>query len=254
MGLKFNEGETKNDRLDRFARFATLGPFRCASNDILHGPYAAASVTIKEAQPMLSYTAALAFLVKAPIASSGFGTASNSGFGRVTAPGKTAGSDKYGFWDVPGNYSPRINKVGDSARKVYIADGARYSNSGTQPDVDLDFFASFGGAFADQGAASAFSNSWNRGMVPGNNKGGTWDARVWWARHTTSPKKGARGGTYRFDCGFFDGHVETLDDLEGTNPTFWYPKGTVVHNIGSELWNDTRARFGLPNSGDYTVP
>ena len=37
------------------------------------------------------------------------------------------------------------------------------------------------------------------------------------------------------NAGFFDGHVETLGDLEGSNPEFWVPKGTEVAANASQI-------------------
>jgi len=109
--------------------------------------------------------------------------------------------------------------------------------------------ASFGGAFSDQGASSSHTNAWWR--LTG---AGARDGRVFWARHGGSkPQKGGRPGTYRFNAGFFDGHVENMDDLTGANPRFWYPKGTVFPNATAEIWADVINKFGIPASS-YVVP
>jgi prepilin-type processing-associated H-X9-DG protein len=250
MGLKFNHGPNLDDRKERYTQFTMMKQFRDPSNDILAGPFGSVPVTVG---PMLSYNTALAFLVKAPVSSPGFGKAGSSAWGTTVSPG-SAGSTDVGFWAVPSSYNVRISQVGDGAQKIYIADGARYSTNTISPDVDLTYNASYGGVFADQGAASAFSHAWCRNRVPGNGgTGGLSDPRVYWARHTSKPIQGARGGTYRFNAGFFDGHVETLDDLNGSNPKFWFPKGTVFSNAKNEIWADTRAHFGIPDT-KYTVP
>jgi prepilin-type processing-associated H-X9-DG protein len=153
---------------------------------------------------------------------------------------------------LPSSYSPKVSKVGDPTQKIYIADGSRYSRSDIPPDADFDYIGRFGGAFSDQGAYSSFSNAWNRTQATGNGTTAGNDARMYWARHTTKPRKAGPGGSYRFNAGFFDGHVESLDDLAGTNPRYWLPKGSVVTGTGTEMWKDTVAKFGIPDP--YIAP
>jgi prepilin-type processing-associated H-X9-DG protein len=56
----------------------------------------------------------------------------------------------------------------------------------------------------------------------------------------------AAANTFRFNAGFFDGHVETLGDLEGANPNFYHPVGTTVGT--GECYPDVYAHFGLPTA------
>jgi prepilin-type processing-associated H-X9-DG protein len=34
--------------------------------------------------------------------------------------------------------------------------------------------------------------------------------------------------SYLFNAAFFDGHVETLGDLQGADPAFWAPTGSTI--------------------------
>ncbi len=54
------------------------------------------------------------------------------------------------------------------------------------------------------------------------------------------------------NCGFFDGHVETLGDLQASNPNFWYPKGTELKIDSDEIQADVFKIYF--NSKTYTMP
>jgi len=90
-------------------------------------------------------------------------------------------------------------------------------------------------------------------MAPGNGGSGIYDPRVFFGRHSapSSARKQAKSGSFKYNLGFFDGHVETLDDLAASNPKFWFPKGTVFTKA-SELWPNTINAFGI--GIPYTVP
>jgi prepilin-type processing-associated H-X9-DG protein len=104
----------------------------------------------------------------------------------------------------------------------------------------------FGGAFGDQGP-TRFGRAWCRDGVPGSGVAGN-DCRAYWARHGPSFKRNAPGGFYRFNCAFFDGHVETLDDLSGANPYMWYPKGTSLDTSAGQMYTDVTNAFKLPGT------
>src|SRR5260370_11529285 len=114
------------------------------------------------------------------------------------------------FNQVPPGYSPKLSAIGPASRKIYIADGARYSNLGTPPDVDLNYKGGYGGAYADVGAFSQFSNSWNRIAAPGNANFGLLgiDPRGFAFRHSRSTSRDA--GTFRLNVDFLDGHAQTM--------------------------------------------
>ena len=57
------------------------------------------------------------------------------------------------------------------------------------------------------------------------------------------------------NAGFYDGHVELLGDLEGSNPRMWMPKGTAVANANAEMWTDTYNKFvNAPGTANYMCP
>jgi prepilin-type N-terminal cleavage/methylation domain-containing protein/prepilin-type processing-associated H-X9-DG protein len=242
MGVRFNEGGTTADRAARFMMMRDLPQFRCPTNEVLAPPYGALTTEVSVGR-MVSYNTALPFLVQrkpSDVSDSDTNLVGVS-FSRTE-------------WNVPQSYNCKISKVGDPAKKVFIADGSKFSAGNaspqvqeTYPDSDLSFAPLLGGAFADQGP-SRFTRAWNRDRVP-DNKGTGVDCRMFWARHTNRPIKGGKAGTYKFNIAFFDGHCETVDDLTGADPFLWYPKGTNLTVSLTQQWDDVIKRYfpkGVP--------
>jgi prepilin-type N-terminal cleavage/methylation domain-containing protein len=152
---------------------------------------------------------------------------------------------------MPDGYKPKIGLVGNPASKIYIADGAKFSTTSTAPDIDLSYNGTLGEACSDWGAHSSFSRSWDRGLAPGNGNpnGGTFEARFRGFRHGGG-SVGGNAGSFKMEAAFFDGHVDSLDDLNGANPALWCPVGTQMPT--SEPWKDVVAKF-MGNQA-YIVP
>jgi prepilin-type processing-associated H-X9-DG protein len=161
------------------------------------------------------------------------------------------------FDNPPNGYVPKLTKVGSSSRKIFISEGARYFVVTGDPDAsaagfDMDFSynGSSGGSYSEYGAYDIFANGKQRSRAPGNGRTTGPDQRVIWARHGNGTA-GSSADSFRFNAAFFDGHVETLGDLEGGDPLYWVPKGTTIAN--SEFWKDVKTRF-LPNiSGNFVA-
>ena len=227
VGIPFPEGGTLDERKQRFTRLMDHPTFHCPENTVLAAPYGAGGWPVIT---MNSYNLAMVFHMK-------------------HNPGDSAGNGltvARSNWNPPQGYVPKNVKVGDPSRKIYVADGARYSNQSVAPDYDPDPFGSYGGAYADQGAFTRYSNSWNRGGVEGGR-----DARLYAFRHGTTKPNG-RGDQYRFNAGFFDGHVENLGDLQGADPQMWVPKGSSVEYSAGQMYPDVLAAYGP--AGMRTVP
>jgi prepilin-type N-terminal cleavage/methylation domain-containing protein/prepilin-type processing-associated H-X9-DG protein len=215
----------------RFEFLRTQKVFTCPSNDFLADKYTGAgSAPFATLGPSLSYTMSQYFLFNS--ASPGNQTYQlniNPSFGVVLAPA----------------YSPKISRVGNAGSKIIAADGAKYSKTGTPPDIALDVFpVNWGGAYLDFGAFDAFTTSLDRSMVPGNGASpgpGVLDGRVYGFRHGGG-SNGSGAGTYKLNVAYFDGHVDTLDDRTASDPNLWCPKGTVIPS--SEMYNDVAARYG----------
>jgi prepilin-type N-terminal cleavage/methylation domain-containing protein/prepilin-type processing-associated H-X9-DG protein len=147
---------------------------------------------------------------------------------------------------LPPGYRPSVTRIGVPANKIVCADGARYSDNAQAPDFDLGVQAAWGGAFSDAGAYSTFTKSWDRGRAPGNGDAGNVDARMYAFRHSTAePPIGAPANAFKMNAAFYDGHVETMGDLEASHPKYWLPNGTLIQGTSSVLWPDAIAQFGL---------
>ena len=234
MKLSIDEGASIDSRRKRFQQVRELGAFRCPENDILAGPFGSPTFPVGV---LTSYNTALGFhLLRKESGASGVGL--------------TIARDE---WNPPPGYSPKLTRVGRAGSKIYIADGGRYSDSSTQPDMHFAHISSHGGAFSDQGAPMKFSNSWHRGKAPGNNDSGPTDARIYAFRHGIKTQ-GGLADQYRFNVGFFDGHVETLGDLEGSDPAMWFPSGTTFAATSAQIWPDVLRKYFPGGGGTVILP
>ncbi|HEV2295122.1 MAG TPA: type II secretion system protein [Tepidisphaeraceae bacterium] len=239
MGLKFEEGATGPERAARYEYLRDAPPFLCPENEVLAPPFGTPTFTIGR---MVSYNTALPFLLTRNR------SAPSGAVGRTVARPD---------WNVPEGYNVKVSKVGDAARKIYIADGGRYSNPNAMPDASLSYTGSLGGVFSDQGAPFRFSNSWNRGLAPGNtpNPNGPRDSRLFAYRHGSLSPRGA-ADSFRMNVGFFDGHVETMGDLESADWRMWVPKGTEVLVNSTQMYADVLQRYfnDRAASGTFIAP
>jgi prepilin-type processing-associated H-X9-DG protein len=171
------------------------------------------------------------------------------------------------YFQVPSNYGPKLTLVGIPSRKIYIADGGLYGTavlSGATPGVDLpNYTMEYHGAvpghnsYSDFGAWDGYSRALCRGGDGGTQANGVptnppininpasdaTDPRVYGFRHGILSPFGPTG-SYKFNAGFFDGHVETFDDLTGADPSMWNPPGTQI--APAEVMLDVQATF-FPN-------
>lgn len=224
LRVQLNEANGAVAFKDRFLRVMTFPLFSCPENSLLAAKYTGGTGKDYGVIPMFSYTAGMMFLTQA-------GGNSNSFI--ALAPTHSN----------PGpSYNVTTSKVGKSSAKIFMGDGAKFSNSATPPDYDSSLFAVNGGIFADYGAYSWYSRSWDRGRAPGNTPqaAGQFDPRIWAYRHGVRvPNR--KADEYKGNFVFFDGHVELLGDLESSNPQFWLPKGAIVK--AGESSADTIKRF-----------
>jgi prepilin-type N-terminal cleavage/methylation domain-containing protein/prepilin-type processing-associated H-X9-DG protein len=214
--------------------FTTLSP---PASTVLPGPQAMVPTLLQ--QP--SYTVGMVFmLLHNPIS-----TSQNPG----------AAPTVYGnyYENPPPSYVPKITDIGPTSKKIFCACGSRYVNFSNNPPEFQDYncVSTEGGAYADWGADSAYTHAQCREHVPGNQgyKSNLPDERALWAQHGPL-HHGNQGNAFSFNAVFFDGHVETLGDLDGANPVFWMPKGTQV--AAGEFWNDVENKYGI--YGSWTCP
>jgi prepilin-type processing-associated H-X9-DG protein len=197
---------------------------------------------------MPSYCAAIGFLLQRSVP-----TAAKPGGDGIWGVSTTRPE-----WAVPAAYNCKISKVGDPARKVFMADGSKFSTYAVAPDSDLSITGSLGGAFADLRPDAVQSRLGAR-PYPRQPADTGVDTRIYWARHSgRAGVPGGKSGTFRFNIAFFDGHVETVDDLTGANPFMWWPKGTETHRqLYPTLPRPDEAVFpqvGQPTGGKMIIP
>jgi prepilin-type N-terminal cleavage/methylation domain-containing protein/prepilin-type processing-associated H-X9-DG protein len=242
MGVRFDEGETQASRQARYEQLREYPGFICPENEFLSPPFSGSSPQYTIGR-MVSYNTAMGFLLTRN------STGQNNTSGPTGPVGRTIGRTDQ---NPPSGYNVKVSKVGDPSRKIYIADGGRFSNTGTTPDGDLTYTGGNGGAFCDQGP-SRFSAAWDRGMAAGNTprNAATIDARVYGYRHGQLVQK-SKGDTYRFNAGFFDGHAQTMGDLEGADPKMWFPKGTELVIDTNQCYKDVIDTFF--GGQQYTAP
>jgi prepilin-type N-terminal cleavage/methylation domain-containing protein/prepilin-type processing-associated H-X9-DG protein len=257
FGYKFNEGGTEADRAQRFDQVRSNAIFTCPDNSYIGSQFVSTTPggsTIVPTGPMISYNAAIIFHYK-----------------RSSATGYPGGrTQSFNVWNVPQSYNNTLSKIGAASRKIFAGDGGKFWDVGAnRMTFNFGFDSSFGGPFGDQGApfnsGQNFTRSWVRGHAPGNslsagnNQGGV-DFRSFAYRHGKNGRRGAPVDTdFRGNFAFFDGHVETLGDLESARPEFWMPKGTDLTWGANQVEVDVRNRFiatngQLPSTASVKIP
>ncbi len=247
----FNRGSDRNSRLSRFEFYRTFPSFVCPENFFQAIPYSGSTLQCSVG-PNVSYFMAFEFLI-APRPT-----------GVTILGGTLFDSGPTSSFALPQGYSPKFSAIKNSSRKICIADGNRYNDPSTPsgvPDIDINVYDSGGDSFADSGSFTQSSHSWVRDY-PGTPNGETapFIAKTNYMlityRHSGSSAQTTLGNYY-MNCGFYDGHVETLDDLSSSNPSFWAPTGSVLNNgqgFFGTPWADTAARFQVPATGNYVIP
>jgi prepilin-type N-terminal cleavage/methylation domain-containing protein len=234
---------------DRFFEYVNMADFQCPSYSGTKlnanpstGPWAG-----PVAAP--SYVTAWAFLMNGP-----FQTPDLGGVTSVTR----MSSGTAAWPQTPFNYVPKISKIGPGSEKIFAADGAKgftYSDSGF-PYGTYDLTMQSGqwyddsggnrGPFTDLGPWSKVSNSYDRSWNPANlPRAGATDPRMLSYRHG-----GFTNGTFRMNVVFYDGHGESLTELESANPGLWVPKGTKMPPAPSQyIYPDVVSKYQLSSSG-----
>ncbi len=214
--------------------------FVCPSNDAVCSLFNASTAfpgaTVPSAVPYASFSTGMLFMIT---------NNPNPGATTITKTGNQ-------YANPPVGYGPKITKVGNTSKKIFLADGSRYLKVAggvvTAFDEDYAYASSTGGGYADWGAYDIFSNGHERSCTPLNGGGG-YDGRTLWARHGNGVPHSSGDG-FRFEAVFYDGHVEALGDLQGANPTFWAPKGTIL--ASSDIYPDVKKAYKI--IGNYVVP
>lgn len=233
-GVQFDAGPNLASRTARFDTLCRYKGFLCPENDILSDAYYQSDVQ-NLVTPMVSYDTALMFQDPYPEP------------GKLPV-GAASGLDTFALGQSfinTGSYLPNINYVGDPTVKIFIADGGRFCESdGSPPDYDLEYGGSGspGGVYADYGPWSYYTRAYGHsdlGDSPSTKP-------ITYSMRHGSRKPNTSLGAYRFNAGFFDGHVETLDGAHGLNPNLWMPTGAILPT--SECTKDTITNYFNGNS------
>ncbi len=240
MGVAFNQEGDLASRMQRFYALNSFGGFTCPENQFLSYQY---SVTTGPVVQMGSYVTAMDFLLANP---------------PTTKRGPVVDSSLQQFANnlyfvLPSGYVPKMTKVGPPSTKIYISDGGKYSSPLELPNYDLTYNGlDVGGAFADYGAYAEYSTALNREAATGNietSSPGPHDPRIYGFRHGNQSPLG-KTGSYLFNAGFYDGHVETMDDFQAADPAYWAPTGTVIAN--TEITKDAQIKYSSDPTGSGT--
>jgi prepilin-type N-terminal cleavage/methylation domain-containing protein len=252
----FNAGASQASRLSRFEFIRTYRLFHCPENDTLAGPFPGSGGPSCSVNVDLSYYTAASFL-ELPLDNNPNLAAENT---LESSPGIK----------LPAGYKPYFSKVKNSSQKICVFCGEVYTNSQTYPDINLKYDGWAGGSecFTDLGSFSvdtlALPRNYKTNAVNfGSIYNPLYDPRPICYRHgDTVPNH--LPGRYKFTAVFYDGHAEVLDDMTGSNPSYWVPTGTVLnHNVGdseetkyslAKMWADTAAKYGYTPSGPNTIP
>jgi prepilin-type N-terminal cleavage/methylation domain-containing protein/prepilin-type processing-associated H-X9-DG protein len=237
---------TEQARAERFNWYRSFGAFQCPANNVSAAPYGRGLDNSWSTGRMIPFSMSTQFTsTEAPADQGG------------TADRRSSGIDRRG-------YGPYLHRVGTASLKVAIYDGHRYANYSTEPDYDPSILGSFGGAFGDTGPWFNDNKSLDRKMAPGETLGNLnvpnlSDKRSYAFRHGTNTRsRGNANVRVLGNLAFFDGHVKLVDDVEATNPDYWFPSGTILNlnNRSLQTWVATRAAFPRQTgaNGEYTAP
>jgi prepilin-type N-terminal cleavage/methylation domain-containing protein/prepilin-type processing-associated H-X9-DG protein len=242
----------------RFAWYREIGMYECPSNQINALPWESNSVTLSN--PNFQIMRMNPYYMSTQFTSTERPPAV---FGTGTSDGRRPEIDRRG-------YQPGFSKAGSPSMKVLVYEGSRFSTTtpGDPVNYTINWDAAnggFGATFGDVGAWFGRSNGSNRRSAPGEPGRGLYirgtqtDPRIFAYRHGS--KRAADTGSeqqFRGNYAFFDGHVESLGDLESTDPDKWMPSGTrFVAPI--ETWATTARAFpnkttGMTATSPYVVP
>jgi prepilin-type N-terminal cleavage/methylation domain-containing protein len=241
MRLSLKSLDQPNEK-DRWAEYMNLPQFICPTyRGVVAPPYAGSAQNCGVVQAP-SYVTAFGFLL-----TTGSPTAGVTGGTRISTGGT---------WPTyPSGYVPKINKIGTSSSKVFAADGGKFASTSNAPDYNLNLGGSgwatttYGslGNFSDFGPWYMTTSSYDRSFTPGNGGGAGIDCRIFAYRHG-----GNKNGQFKMNLVYFDGHAETLTEIQSADPRLWLPKGTVIPSgVLSKVWQDVQKAYNV--TGGYTV-
>lgn len=181
------------------------------------------------------------------------GTEIRNSQNQVTQFAQSLSNDK-DHAQIPKSYTPKVENVGAQARKVAIMDGFRtltamggrldprlYNQFNFYGDNDVSLPYAFG-AFVDSGPVKKDSIAYGKkdSGIPADGQ--------------QLPLSYRHGD--RMNAGFWDGHGETIKQVDSRNPVFWYPTGSTLgmNNIDAESENMSLPEGTDLGSWDRRIP
>jgi prepilin-type processing-associated H-X9-DG protein len=140
-------------------------------------------------------------------------------------------------------FKPSMSRIGSPSQKAALFEGSRFTDAAGVVTYDIARAANYGGSFADTGPWFNANRSLVR--VTTNNS----PAKKYAFRHGGKKANSQATG----NVVFFDGHAETMTDLDATNPDIWFPTNTKL-TANLDTWADTRARWPAKTTSGYKVP
>lgn len=213
--------QTTSLNWNRAERWKNLveGQFRCPSNSFLAEPWNGEGGPVGEfrVQPAVSYNTMRAFMT---YGSSGPQGATGLTFAQHFHP-QIGGTEA-----PPSSYAPRIERVGTPSAKIFLADGARFTNE-NEITYDIRWSAAMGGGFSSEAptAPDQFFRSYFRSLQEPR-------SAVYSYRHPN-------GSTLGLCAAYFDGHGEWMSESQSRWPNPWWPKNTVLPWV-TELNHDSQ--------------
>ena len=250
LGIAFNDGPTLADRRERFKELMEADEFSCPENDLIAQQPSGVTWSDDPSETLRigSYTTGVNFTYKHNYRN----TNSDAGWD-VGEIGETYARTDY---NPPQGYTPKLTKIGGASTKIFAADGAKYTRPDQPPVLPFTFRFDYGGSYGDRGPWQVFSNAWNREHAPGNNTSAGFNGEVdprWYSyRHGDGVDRGP-ADSFKFNAAFFDGHVETMGDLQGSDPALWHPSGTYLGVFRSRVYEDVIDTYFNGTEGSYTL-
>lgn len=273
--MNVNWGTSEADHVKRYIKFADDGPFQCPSNrdGVISVPYSGSGyvdITLWPAVTPLSYHTSLPFMLMRNY-DTGSAQALNAQQYGTSYPWRGGGGQYLclSVWNNPIGYAPKINKIGNPAKKIFLSEGSRYVIVGYSrtPQLTVDYdanpYGSFGGMFADQPPVVPYSKSGVARRIDastGGTSGSYGDAYRKAPPMSADPmllayrhgsQKAWSFGNRRMNVLFFDGHAETMSDGDLMNPTLWFPKGCELTVNSAQFYDDVMS--GFFNGVSYTT-
>lgn len=209
--------QIENIRLQKYRDIKEL-KLRCLENDALYSTVFSGPALPGSGHPhILSYSTPSFFHLLPAI----------SAFPAAKFIVEDAGSTPY--FTLPKDYVPKITKVGNTSRKIFAFEGARYWDSTAGKnwfDYSTDKSTS-----ALSGRPQGSFHSRGPGTFGGSGEPYSFSSIILSAPTTSKPAPQYKAASLRhkdkMNVLFFDTHVESFTFLEAAIPDYWAPKGSI---------------------------